>query len=296
MRFKINFGLQRIGQLLPINYQYELSALIYQLIEAGDPKLAEFIHGQGYTLGKKQFRLFTFSNFYIPKFQVLGDRLRIDSENISLTVSFYLPDAAQSLVMGIFKKQTPMSLGDVISQVNLRIEQIETMPIIPPDEMPIRLRTISPLVVTKAKETAKGKTIGQYLHPYDLDYSQYFFKNLLNKYNSLVKHGLAAPIDLKHRVLKFEPLTPREKVRKQGVLIKAHTPQQTKIIGYKYDFALTAPLPLIKLGMLAGFGNNNAVGFGATREPFPEKKEAFRQQKSRGYSHPKAKRPPKTHY
>ena len=56
-----------------------------------------------------------------------------------------------------------------------------------------------------------------------------------------------------------------EHPKKRGIRIKAFTPAETKIIGYLFDFEITAPPELIRLGMLAGFGGENAMGFGAVK-------------------------------
>jgi CRISPR-associated endoribonuclease Cas6 len=56
-----------------------------------------------------------------------------------------------------------------------------------------------------------------------------------------------------------------DRPRRRGIKIKAFTPEETKIIAYDFDFEITAPPELIQLGIIAGFGGENALGFGATK-------------------------------
>ena len=44
--------------------------------------------------------------------------------------------------------------------------------------------------------------------------------------------------------------------------IKAHTSAQTKVRGYYYEFEIKAPAEIIEIGLNAGFGSMNALGFG----------------------------------
>ncbi len=53
--------------MLPLNYQYPLSAWIYKVLARGDRGFAEFLHEQGYKMeNQKTFKLFTFSNLRFP--------------------------------------------------------------------------------------------------------------------------------------------------------------------------------------------------------------------------------------
>ena len=63
MRFEINMLVlkDKNGTHLPINYQYELSAWIYKVLNDGDPIFSEWLHFKGYKSKNKPFKLFTFS-------------------------------------------------------------------------------------------------------------------------------------------------------------------------------------------------------------------------------------------
>lgn len=262
MQFKITFQVLKPGQLLPLSYQYELSSWIYRLIGRSNSKFAYFLHRKGYVAGNKRFKLFTFSNLYVPpRYEILGDRMKIHSREISFVVSFLVDQAAQELILGLFLEQE-LKLGDRISQVDLRVQQIQTLR--PPEWQGecLRLKATSPILVSRPVERTDGKLWHDYLHPTDEAYEHYFFQNLHDKHETAVQHGLTDPIDLK-APRSFRLLS--ENSKRRGIRIKAFTPAETKVIGYLYNFELQAPPNLIRTGLLAGFGGENALGFGATR-------------------------------
>jgi len=63
MRFELNLLVNKSerGTLLPINYQYELSAWIYKVLNDGDPVFSEWLYFKGYKSKDKPLILFTFS-------------------------------------------------------------------------------------------------------------------------------------------------------------------------------------------------------------------------------------------
>lgn len=262
MQFQITFRVVQPGQLLPLSYQYELSAWIYGLISSTNSAFGEFLHTRGYASKNKRFKFFTFSNLNVPpRFEIQGDRMKINSSKISFVVSFLVEQAAQDMILGLFQQQT-LKLGDRISQVELAVVQVQALPPSPISSSRVSLRATSPILVSEPELREDGKLHHHYLHPADEKYQYYFFKNLLDKYQAALQYELINPIamdlDLTFRLLTEEP-------KKRGIRIKAFTHAETKIIGYLYDFEIKAPVELIRFGMLAGFGGENALGFGATR-------------------------------
>ncbi|MEM9936581.1 MAG: CRISPR-associated endoribonuclease Cas6, partial [Bacteroidota bacterium] len=261
MRFQITLEVLKPGQMLPLSYQYEISSWIYKLISRTDSAFGEFLHSQGYWDGKKRFKFFTFSNLWIPpRYEIKGDRIQVFSKEISFVISFLVPEAAHHMISGLFTEEQ-FRLGDRKSSLDLQVIQIRSLAL-PPAQRQMLFKTTSPLVVSKPQEDPSGRLHHKYLPPDDPSYSQYFFQNLKKKYDLAVKHNLVAAVE----DVGFPQFQLSEgKVKKQGVIIKAHTPAQTKVIGYMYNFQLTAPEEWIRVGMLAGFGEENAQGFGATR-------------------------------
>ena len=261
MQIRVTFELLRPGQLLPFSYQYPLSSWIYRLIGRSNSAFSDFLHNEGYGEEGKRFKLFTFSRLKIQDFQKQGDRMKIFSPHISFVISFLAPQAAEEAIMGMFHQEEE-KIGDQISQIQVRVKTVQMLREPEFSLGPITISATSPIMVSRPDPGKDGKTGHKYLSPLDQDYETYFFNNLLNKHQEAVAHNLARPIEenphLRFRLLSQSP-------RKNLIIIRANTPEQTKIVGYLFDFELEAPAELVRVGLLAGFGGKNALGFGAGR-------------------------------
>ena len=105
MRINLTFKTQ-IGSILPINYTYALSSFVYKTLQQANEEYSEWLHNQGYQLGHKQFKLFTFSELQLPKYQRFEDRFILQGDILKLTVSFYADEAMKNFVTGLFEQQT----------------------------------------------------------------------------------------------------------------------------------------------------------------------------------------------
>ena len=107
MRFKLVLEKTSKKGILPINYQYPLSACIYKVIQSADEEFSRFLHTDGYALGHKKFKLFTFSPLRIYPFRVLKEyqRLEMTSDYAELEVRFMIDKAAESFITGLFHNQ-----------------------------------------------------------------------------------------------------------------------------------------------------------------------------------------------
>jgi len=129
MRIKISFELPGSRQVLPLNYQYPLSAWIYKVLQTNDSKFSDFLHEIGFRLeNQKAFKLFTFSNFQIPAggWWILKgtDRMEIFSSEASLIVSIMIPEVMENFVAGLFNNQKA-EIGDRISKVEMEVQAID---------------------------------------------------------------------------------------------------------------------------------------------------------------------------
>lgn len=266
MKFKITFQVPTAGQELPLSYQYELSSWIYHLIANANAPFARFLHDKGYVSEQRQFKFFSFSQMWVPngQFRIQKDRMQIYAKEISFEVSFLVDEAAQALIIGLFQEQQ-LKLGDRYSQVDLFVKNVECLPL-PEFEDKIRLRSASPIVVS-APNLQTDKLQHSYLSPLDSGFEGYFFKNLTHKYIAAAEHGLVPPVrpDFEQLPTHFKLLSEPNRVNSRLVTLKAFTKEQTKVRGFFFDFELEAPWELIRIGLLAGFGEGNSMGFGAVR-------------------------------
>ncbi|MBU0763843.1 MAG: CRISPR-associated endoribonuclease Cas6 [Bacteroidetes bacterium] len=250
MRFSLSISTDSLQNILPVNYQYELSSCIYRVLNTGNPEFADFLHEKGYLSDNGRFRLFCFSNLIIPEYRLEKDRLRIISPEATLIVSFYPIEAIGSFVTGIFNDQQ-FTLGDRNSRAAFRIRTVEKQnePAFTDD---MRFRLLSPIHVVRSNPFTPGKT--DHLSPEHKDFAPNLFDNLVRKYNAY-----HAAKEFETRTFSIELLSePKQKL----ISIKAGSPQESKLKGYLFDFRLKAAPELIRIGYYAGFGKENSQGFG----------------------------------
>jgi CRISPR-associated endoribonuclease Cas6 len=262
MRFKLTLRRTSAAYRLPLNYQYELSAWIYKVLEKASPEFSTFLHRQGYMYENKQFKLFTYSSLEVPRYDIdrTAERLIIRSSEVYLQVSFCLEEAATTFITGLFLNQQ-LCLGDKLSRVDFTVSRVEAMPE-PTFNQQMQFRTISPLCLSTMEER-NGRLMPQYLSPDDARFEKLLFDNLLHKFMAAPKLAMAAAGG--QGSLPEEPVMRLRMLsgyKARLITIKKGTPQETKVKGYLCDFELQAPLTLIEFGYQAGFGEKNSMGFG----------------------------------
>jgi len=259
MRIKLILEIDPKPQLLPLNYKYPVSSWIYKVFAAADKDFATQLHHVGYrTEEGKQLKLFTFSDIQVPRGQwkIVGDRMKIWSDTVTLILSFQLPEQLQHFITGIFTNQQ-LTIGDEISQLHAKVRQVEAISQTMVPGETYRFKTLSPLFMAKKVENQPHP---KYIAPTDPDYRLLFSKNLIDKYHAhcLQSETKAKPFttdDINLTLLTKEP---------KSVLqtIKAFTKEETKIQAFRFHFELSGPFELIEIGLNAGFGAENAQGFG----------------------------------
>ncbi len=259
MRFKITFQLESKPQLLPINYKYPFSSWIYRTLNLANQEFTKLLHEQGYQLETgKQFKLFTFSDLQIPqgKWKIIGDRIKIWPTSVSMVIAFMLPEQIQTFVSGLFMNQT-VKIGDEISQVKMRVQNIEAIKQNISKEETLSFKWLSPLFLAKTDAEEKYPKHISPMHP---EYEQIFVNNLVDKYFAYCNASNQEPAAINSKDISFKTLQDNPKSTKQT--IKAFKKEQTEIRAFKFNFELTAPTELIEIGLNAGFGAANAMGFG----------------------------------
>lgn len=264
MRFKLTLTRTSVDNRLPINYQYEVSAWLYKVIQTADPVFSSFLHERGYLLGHRHFKLFTFSSLRVPRYALdkAQGRLVVQSESVSLQVSFLVEEAAGQFITGLFQNQQ-LRIGDQVSQVGFVVSGVEALPE-PAFTNRMRFRTLSPLCVS-VTTLHQGRQRPLYLSPEDERFGAVLLENLRNKQATVRQHALAVPGG-EERTMPEEEITAGFRLlsapASRLVTIKAGTPQETRVRGFLCEFELQAPADLLRLGYHAGFGEKNSLGFG----------------------------------
>lgn len=288
MRFKIALSLDfgTYGNVMPINYQYELSSWIYHTLAKGDKEYAEWLHTNGFTYGTKKFKLFTFSNIKFGRHKIVGERIILYDREAEFFISFLPEKSTEKFIKGVFTSQQ-FQLGDRISKICCNVSSVSAMPT--PELYSVMIfKTLSPMVISGHLSNGKDT----YISPESQDAGLRIYDNLCSKYYAY--HGKpylpdnvpynpetsgssssdSIPAKLipaeQESISKGPILNEKEGVclkilsplKRKKVTIKAGTPQQTYVIGYLCDFKITLPKDLMKILYETGIGEKGSLGFG----------------------------------
>ena len=257
MRFKITLVPKSSDPVIPINYQYPLSAVIYKVLAEADAEYATFLHEQGYQVGEslKRFKLFTFSDLQ-AKFKLRADRMHLLSHP-ELIISFHLPEAAQHFIKGLFMNRE-IDIADQKSRATFLVEQVEAMPGLKlgTDKVSTVALDLRSMVIC-GKKNEKGEY--EFLSPEHRDWDGLLLYNWKEKCK-------AAGVELSKTEgsdMKIEPIFYKEKPKSRLIVVKANTKAQTRIKGY-YQFGISAKGPKNALEVLynSGCGVYNSLGCG----------------------------------
>lgn len=255
MRFKIILQKSSKSRFIPINYQYAISSWLYKRIQEADPEFSNFLHGTGYSLQKKQYKLFTFGRLQTKPFNLHHDRLEMQSDFAEIEFSFVADQAAENFIKGVFMNQI-MPVHDAIGGVELQVIRVETLPR-PWFKETMQYRLLTPVCISHQPE---GQRYAQYLAPDHDRFAEILYDNLLRKYAAMQMHlaGGVVP-DNQPFDFQFKLLSP---YKSKLVNIKTYSEEATNLRGYLFDFELTAPVELQELGYYSGFGEKNSMGMG----------------------------------
>lgn len=263
MRLKLTLQTLHKPALLPFNYQYPISSAIYKIIKSADAKYASFLHNTGYGEGNKNFKLFTFSDLKTP-FVKNGDRMLLQTGQAELIVCFYVPEAAENFIKGLFLNQQ-LQIADQKSKTTFEISQVESIG----EGLKERgfeglkleevvLQPLSPLVV--GRKNARGHY--DYRSPEDEDFEDCLLHNWMEKViatgnaNEDRLQNMRQSVSVTVRLFAHPP-------QSRLITIKGGTDAETKIRGYtKFRLEVTAPDEMIGLALGAGLGLYNAQGMG----------------------------------
>lgn len=255
MRFKITlYTVDSFEKVIPINYQYPLSAAIYKVLSKGDVEYAKFLHEEGYGKG---YKFFTFSDLK-GEFKIRKDRMYILYPQISFTVHFHLPEASQNFVEGLFKSEE-IVIADQKTKAVFKVQSIVSL------ENPLRLfnemeiiqvevKTISAIVTGSKNERGNY----DYKTPDDAE----FISSLIYGWRNKIKDAFDGETS-ESAVLMIDVALYKNPFRTRLIHIKDGKEDKTKIRGsLNYKLQLTAERRFIDLVLNAGMGLYSAQGMG----------------------------------
>ncbi len=253
MRFRITLNRTGKQRMLPVDYQYFLSAWIYKVIGLADREFSSFLHSEGYFSGYKHFKLFCYSPLDFGRARFWKERalFEIQPDQLFLHVSFCMDEVAEKFIIGLFNRQQ-LYIGDRFNGLDLEVTQVERLPE-PALMETVNYQAYSPVVVSYKEENRHA--YAQYMPPVMDDYEEFLKENLISKYHA-IPNAAPLPADFAFSLLVHG--VPKSKL----ITIKPGTPQQSKVRGFVYEFTLTCPVELHQLVFDCGIGEKNSMGFG----------------------------------
>lgn len=254
MRIALQLFPKNKGAVVPINYQYPLSAAIYKILAQASPDYAAFLHDKGYPAPSgRLMKLFTFSKLWIPKVRYEAHALRGGPGVWRLQVgSPMLEEFVQNFVLGLFES-AEIAIGAPGFHAEFRVQQVEALPM-PEFQKTMRFKCLSPLVVSTMHEHG-GRLQPYYYRPEDTDLSEAIRKNLLEKFEII--YGKKPENDQ----LLFR-LGSQDKPKSKLITIKENTAEETRIKAFETYFTLEGSVELMKIAWAGGLGEHNSQGFG----------------------------------
>jgi CRISPR-associated endoribonuclease Cas6 len=258
MRFKLHLRPLSSRPRIMWNYHYVLSSILFSKIANADENYADFLHNKGYELNnRKRFKHFTFSDLRSKIGKPDANGFEISSPFVEWIVSFYIDKAAESFVIGLFQDQQ-IRLFDKFHDASFVIERVETLPE-PVIMATTRFKATSAMVVAE-----KVNDLDQYLEPTDEKFSKYLIDGLRDKYLSvMIERGEKINPEFQHQEILFK-LAEGSNIKSRKVTIKEGKSSATEVRGFRnFEFELTAPEEIIKVGFYGGMGKfcSNGQGY-----------------------------------
>ena len=235
LRFRTETPLQ-----LPVNYNKILQAAILNWLQ--NQEATVFLHDVGYEHHHRKYKLYTFSDIR-GEYRYLEKIRRIEYlDEFYIFLSFYSDDY-EWIVNDNVKNKKPIVFGtNVVPLIDAMVADEVYQSCI--------VDTASPITVHSTFEKQDGRKITHYYEPTEKGFSEMVRNNLIRKYVSY--HGV-------------EP-------ESADFSIKPYNCKKLRRIDTSYDrivirawrgsYEIDGSPELIKMALLAGIGERNAIGFG----------------------------------
>jgi CRISPR-associated endoribonuclease Cas6 len=248
MRVKLTFMASKRNAMLPLSYNHAVAGLIYRTIDKASEEFAARLHDEGYEADRRRFKLFTFSRLFARRSRVIGDRLMLESPEVTLQVSSAVGDFIGHFVSGLFQSE-----GLDIAGSEFTLAEAET---IAPPEFSERMsfRALSPITESVRDEQNRVR----YLNLED-DWSEVIRRNLVRKYQALYGRE---PSDGRLHWEWDEAYIAEAAKRNRRPSVLIEVSEGIKVRGWLVPFTIEGSKELLELGYEAGYGKSNAMGFG----------------------------------
>lgn len=213
---------------LPINYSYLIQSAIYRKL---DSNISKFLHDEGFSLGNRKFKLFTFSRI-ISEFSIFNNSI-VFKNPISIYFASIFEHFVISLIENLLKTR--------YISLNGKKLYFKEYKVIKPNFQKKVYRTLSPITVYR---TFQKKTI--FYSPKDNDFKELIFENLKKKFLLVYSKEYKGKFNLEFKSFKKEVVK-----YKNGI-----------IVGYSGKLSIDTDERLMEIILNCGIGSKNSLGFG----------------------------------
>lgn len=228
---------------IPVEYGYLLQGLIYQHLD--NSMLRSYLHEQGFSFGKRRFKLFTFS-------RLMGTTVSYDRPSrrlilkppLKLVICSPMTIILQEIGTG-FLRQGRVCLGDVFLEV---AEMATFSPEVCGNT--IKVEMLSPLVVYTTFLENREKRYTYYYSPFEERFNELVMLNLAKKH--LLIYGKPASTE----GFSIRPVRVKDKD------YKITSYKGTWIKGWMGEYEITGDPKLLQVALDAGLGSKNSQGYG----------------------------------
>jgi CRISPR-associated endoribonuclease Cas6 len=261
MRFRLSLVIISKNNIIPVNYQYQITAWVYKLLQSSHSPMKRFLFAAGPGQEEHHRKLFTFSNldFYPYKVYHPEQMIEITGRRATFELSFLMDHIAEKFILDLFDRQR-FAIGNGTNQVMFEVRHIASLTT-PQFTETMQYACQSPIILSR-----KTDEIGypQYLNPIGKGYEQYFKTHLLAKISTLQLQPVRESVLIEELDIPFhfQLLSP---VRSRIIKLWENTAWEKKVRGFSFKFELRAPIELHELAYYGGFGEKNALGFGCCR-------------------------------
>ncbi len=245
MRLRFEFSLPMGKLVLPIHYNHFLQRMIYDNITADTVR---YLHEQGFSSEKLQFRFFTFSRLF-GDHRIICARPHQSRLEFSTTIRFFLSSPVDLLMREILSRLSPgVYLG--LHSGRVSIASVTEPP--PPDfhKGPLAVKMLSPITLRRSERKADGSERLHYYSPMDTEFSDRVRLNLVKKFHTLFGR------EPENSEFSIRPLHFSEHKNFHLVIYKEHA-----IKAYGGSFELDGSPELKRLAYDVGLGGRNFQGF-----------------------------------
>jgi CRISPR-associated endoribonuclease Cas6 len=252
MRVKLTLRAAGTKATLPLNYNHAVAALIYRTLGKASEEFAAMLHDEGFKAERRTFKLFTFSRLFAARSRVAGDRLLLESPEVTLLVSSPVGDFIEHFVSGLFQSE-----GFNIAGAEFTLAEAETIAI-PEFSERMSFRALAPITESVRDEQNRVRYLGL-----EDDWSEIVKRNLIRKYIALHDRE---PDDSRLHWEWDEVYISEQAKRNRRPSALIEVSEGIKVRGWLVPFKVEGSKELIEIGYEAGFGKSNAMGFGLVEE------------------------------